>query len=249
MIYNDNERVIQADSLLVGGRYWVGLGHGILTFPRTQQAILFSFAEMADTEDDPESNPPLGARTSEGLTFYLQVAIHYKLTTATDDDTKAQQLLKIYETFGKDWAPFLSSISEAAIKDICSKHSFEDFYKQRESIELEIQNELQPEFAIYSMNLAGVFILNLAFPGALEDAIQSTEDAIQEVEKYKKLQAREETLRDTKISLAGKEKSILKGQADSIKNATTIQQTGELNAIQYVWSKYLTVLDELAVLL
>ncbi len=233
--------------MLVGGRYWVGLGHGILTFPRTEQAILFSIPSMADTDDEPYKNPPLGARTNEGLTFYLQIAIHYKLTTSQDDKIKAQELGKIYSLFGKDWAPFLSAISEAAIKDVSSRHSFEDFYKKREAIGLEIYNELAPEFHLYGIRLTGVYVLNLAFPAELEDAIQSTENAKQEVEKYRKLQTREEILRDTKISLADRKKTMMKAEADSIKNSTTIQQAGEQKAIQTIWANYGLVLKELLV--
>jgi len=249
LIINNNERVIQTDRLLKGGRYWVGLGKGILTFPRTEQCIIYSNPWMANTDDKPYKMPQLGVRTSEGLTIYLQAVIHYKLTTSFDDNIKAQQLAKIYSMFGKNWEAFLAPIGEAAIKDIASRHEFADFYKIREQVENEIIAELVPEFELYGIKLTGAHLLNFDFPDPLEEAIQSTENAKQEVAKYNSLAIREQILRDTKISLAQKTKTMMLAEADSIKNATTTQQTGEKNAIEYNWNKYTEILTKLNVFL
>ena len=197
--------------------------------------------------DKPYAASTLGARTMEGLVIYLQVAVHYKLTTVTDDNGKAQQLASIYSMFGKSWATFLASIAEAGIKNVVSNHGFEEFYKQREAIEAEMATLLAPEFALYYMKLTGVFLLNIAFPLALETAVQSTENTQQFIQKYLKLQAKAEIQRDTQISLANMTSTILKSQADAQKNATTIQKAGQLSSIQYVWNQYFAVLKQLEV--
>ena len=208
---------------------------------------MFSISSLASTPDKPDAYPPIGARTKEGLVIFLQIAIHYKLTTTDDNGLKITQLVKIYSSFGKGWPDFLASLTESAIKDVCSRHGFEEFYTMRESIQLEMFTELSPEFFLYNMKLVGVYVLNIAFPSDLEDAVQSTENAKQEVEKYYKLQVREEILRDTRISIAQKSKQIKIAEAISIKNATTIQKTGELNAIAYIWTKYYNVLKVIEV--
>ena len=96
LVYDLIEQRIVSNELLIGGRYWLGIGHKILRFPRTQQGIIF-----ADSQYNEDSTyPSLIARTIEGLPFQLQIAVYYILTTANDDLTKANQLKIIYENFG-----------------------------------------------------------------------------------------------------------------------------------------------------
>lgn len=247
MISNANEQVIQTSRLLTGGRYWVGLGHGILTFPRQMQAIVFSDTNLANTADSPSVFPSLGARTNEGLIIYVQLAAHYQLTIPTSSMSLGDQLGDIYAKFGSDWVSYISPIIEAGAKDVCGRHGFSDFYQIRSSIETEMLSTIAPDFTLNHFQLFGIYILDVTFQQSLEAAVQATEDANQQVQYYQKLQTQEEILRDTKILVANMTKTMIMSTADAIVNSTNIQNNGAINSANYIWNSYYNILNALAV--
>jgi len=235
---------MDANELLIGGRYWVGVCHSIFRFPKSYQLIVFADSSLYKNP----TRSSLIARTTEGLPFNLQVAVYYKLTTNDDPRTKAKQLKQIYADFGNKWEDFLVVVSEAGIKSVCSKHQFQEFYTEREAIEAEIKEKLQSEFNLYYIQLTGLYILDLKFPKELEEAIQATENAKQEVTRYERLRERELILKETKIALAEISREILIAQADSLKNAAEIHKEGDINGNTQIWNAYNTVLENLKVI-
>lgn len=238
------EQRIAAGELLVGGRYWVGVGHSIVRFPKPQQPIVFADASILGRP----ANTPLIARTIEGLPFTLQVSVYYKLTTAEDSATKAAQLGTIYANFGNAWEDFLTVVSEAGIKSVCSRHYLEEFFSEREAIESEVKDKLSSEFQLYHIQLTGVYVLDLKFAKEIEEAVHATEKAKQEVAIYEKLKEREEILKDTRIALAKITRDIEMGKTDSFKKTAAIYKTGEISGDTYIWDSYDSVLTNLQVI-
>ena len=88
-------------------------------------------------------------------------------------------------------------------------------------------------------------MMNLNFPPKLEEAIQATENAKQEAERYARLEEREFSLKNTRIELAKITKEIIKSKADAIKSEAEIYKDGEFEGSKYIWEKYEKALTKL----
>lgn len=101
---------LKTDKLYTPGRYYIMPGNTFITFPSTEQTLIFSTTIMeekqkknATYEETEYIFETLRTRSNEGLIVYLDFVINFKLTTTDDPAEQAVQLASLYRSFGDDW--------------------------------------------------------------------------------------------------------------------------------------------------
>jgi hypothetical protein len=94
MNFNGNQQTLDL-KIYENGRYWLGANHEFISFPKTQQGIIFSTAyttTKGEAYSDDENNvridkTSIKVRTIEGLRITIQFAIHFKYGVSFDNQT------------------------------------------------------------------------------------------------------------------------------------------------------------------
>lgn len=180
---NDNTKTIFSNKLWTSGRYFIGIGHYFLKFPRETQILYFSdmIANEKQTieganfqEDDANCDSSFStiiSRSKEGLKYEMHLWIAYALGNedALNSSTiLASQLGEIYKMFGSNWCTFLQVLVHISAKQVGSEFEALEYYQRREEIGNRLIEVLKPLFHAYYFRIITAVILNFEFPSDLQ---------------------------------------------------------------------------------
>lgn len=218
-VYNDLSNVID-DEILAEGRYVLDPASRLIIFPRTLETI------------DMTGSSLLRALTSDGLQMELDITVQFALIR--------EHIPAVVREFGvyTELKAYITQITRANVKDVCSRYSAEDFFFKRAEIEQAMISRLTvafmsaPAYATASL----VQLRNVNHPDLFEQENQAKELVKQERAKALNERAQQETEETTKLSEAEADARITIIQADAQALSTIAKATEEANAITAVWA-------------
>jgi len=118
------------------GRYFLGLGHSFIAYPRNLTIIDFS----SDAQFGGES---LSAGTSDGQSISVDVTLFFRLN--------ATMLPQLYQKFGTQYLSKFANVAQSTLKNTCVKFAALDFFNGRQVISETMINDLNVAFeALFS---------------------------------------------------------------------------------------------------
>eukprot|EP00301_Raphidiophrys_heterophryoidea_P023048 c7050_g1_i1.p1 GENE.c7050_g1_i1~~c7050_g1_i1.p1 ORF type:complete len:320 (+),score=88.96 c7050_g1_i1:67-960(+) len=147
------------------GRYFLGLTHKFVVFPRTLQSVEFKANQLT---------PQLRGRTSDGLLVELEVSFQYKFFQ--------DKIFDLYSEYGTDYKHAISRMARAVLTSAASTYTAYDFFSDRQTIAsimheqlaAELQRSLHAEVAFFQL-------LDVNLPDLFENAIEEAQVAAQNI--------------------------------------------------------------------
>jgi len=164
--FNRNTQHIDDDKVYGHGRYFVGVGQEFLSFPRTILSISFTHA----------GTNWLVARSRDGMQLSLDASMQYRLSH------RGKDLIRLYSNFGRDYRPFYYDVARSTIRDVAARFTSFEFFTKRVEIADAMQEEIDDRFEGMFGDLVAFQLLNLDFHQQLQDSIEETEVAFQDIE-------------------------------------------------------------------
>ena len=186
-----NTRQINRETLYSGGRYFLGLNHYFISFPRYNQYLLFSSNNLThckwrtkqgnSLEDTTLTDSSIICRTRDGIKLIVEVSIEFQLATQKQNDQIISQLLYIFNSVGFEWNQLVLSISKGVTMDIFTQYNVSEVYSKRNEIQSLLFDELNFQLASHNFQLNSALILHIEFPRELVDSLESVEVTMQNI--------------------------------------------------------------------
>jgi len=161
------------DHVYTNGRYFLGLGHSFLTFPRTVQSIVF-IDDMYSLSSATRAGPALSSRTSDGLMVLLEVSFQYKL--------KPDDLYKLYTTLGPGYRATLTRMAIEQITASATKFKAAEYFDDRTKIADKFHSELDSHFKDHAFSEVRFLQLRTVhLPTDFEESLRTTQIRTQDV--------------------------------------------------------------------
>jgi len=162
---NDLAKSLERESY-DSGRYFLGLGHSFVKYPR--DLIIIDFSTDADS-----GGPPLQAGTADGQSITLEVSLYYRL--------KFDQLYNLYSKFEEKYEPQLIRIAQSTIKNTAVKFSTEDYFSNRNDIRELMKEDLIKAFSEQAFaEVHFIQLRGMGLPQQFEDRLIDLEVVVQE---------------------------------------------------------------------
>jgi len=160
--YDGNVGLLVDDTTLYqGGRYFLGLNHDFIVFPKTVQALVIPTQQM---------------RTADGLAVQIDITVQYVFSPLTSDALK-----NIYYTFQEDYETAFTYMIEGLTRDVAADYYASDFYELRAEIQTAMLMSLRSFFAAnLSVSIEDLQLVSVTLTDALTQEIQNTELAKQD---------------------------------------------------------------------
>lgn len=191
MALNYNSNILQLDSsyLYSGGRYFLGLGHSFITYPKTIQMQEHDTAAAFQGG----ANRIVG-RTQDGLAVEIACSIQYKFHESPG------ALYQSYTTFGSidNHKTALVATARGVVRDVAAQYTAYEFFQNRSDISecfvfaaplpyglytylflnqcivTSMGTALNSSFYMQWADIRNFNLLNLELPSAFESAIERT---------------------------------------------------------------------------
>ena len=139
------------------GIQFIGLGHQFLRYDIKLTTIEFSNAMDATL-------PMIKCRTKDGLELDLEASLQYRV--------QAENIFKIYTSFGKNEKEILTRVILDIISDTATKYSSNDFFLKRPAIQKQMFEDLKVNVLEQTWHEVVFFQLrSLALPDEYEKEI------------------------------------------------------------------------------
>jgi regulator of protease activity HflC (stomatin/prohibitin superfamily) len=148
------------------GRYFLGLGHSFIKFPKTVQTIEFSTKSP---------NGPLKSRTSDGLEVTLAISFQYRLMP--------DKLFQLYKNYTQAYESTYIKIAKDCLTDQSTNFTAFDFFASRASIGSQMEQVLMEAMKPVFSTVEFFQLRDVDLPNQFEDAIQQAEIARQSIQK------------------------------------------------------------------
>lgn len=160
--YNQNTKTVDP-KVYANGLYFLGLGHGFITFPTTLQTVDF------------EGSKVLTCFTSDGLPVVLSLSFQYKLSPGN--------VYQLYMTFGSSYETVFKSIAIHNIAYVSTLFSAYQFFNEPSTIGAYMLKTLQDAFLDLYASVEYFQLKSIGLPQVFEEAIQDTIVAEQQIQK------------------------------------------------------------------
>eukprot|EP00386_Alphamonas_edax_P015136 GDKI01046315.1.p1 GENE.GDKI01046315.1~~GDKI01046315.1.p1 ORF type:complete len:321 (-),score=80.82 GDKI01046315.1:309-1229(-) len=217
------------------GRYYLGVGHSFVRFPRTYQTISFSNEPRSEWEE-------LKSRTSDGLEVDLEISFQYLV-----DPTR---LFDIYMKFAEQYDPIYVRFAQHVLTDITTDYTAYDFFQNPQKIRDRMEEVLNTEFYEFAFaNITSFQLKTVSLPAEFESAIKETEVQNQDIRKAQAEQERTRVMLQTQVIQAEKQVEIILSQAKAQAEAIRLDNYAQVEALKILQSlqseSYQSVLDAL----
>jgi len=161
------------DHVYTSGRYYLGLGHSFLKFPRTVQSIVF-IDDMYTLSSATRAGPALRSRTSDGLVVHLEVSFQYKL--------KQEDLYKLYTTLGPGYRATLTRMAIEQMTASATKFKAAQYFDDRTKIADKFHSELDTHFRDNAFSEVRFLQLRTVhLPTEFEESLRTTQIKTQDI--------------------------------------------------------------------
>jgi len=193
------------------GRYFVGIGHGFVTFPKTIQTL-----EFADDNT-------VVCRTRDGLALTLAVTLQYEIIR--------DSIPLLWEMSNLHYVESLTNVGRDVIRDVSSLWRAVEFFHNRSSIELHMRTALTAAFEDFYMRCNDLQLKSIDLPDRFESAIEETEVARQDIEKARFELTSSQVLAQTRIMYAEVNRTIAITSANATAQALLVQVTASAQGL------------------
>eukprot|EP01108_Squamamoeba_japonica_P007660 TRINITY_DN64_c0_g1_i1.p2 TRINITY_DN64_c0_g1~~TRINITY_DN64_c0_g1_i1.p2 ORF type:complete len:314 (-),score=126.61 TRINITY_DN64_c0_g1_i1:42-983(-) len=162
---NDFSKTIDDSQTYPGGRYFLGLGHSFVKYPR--KLIIIDFSSDAD-----EGGPALQSSTADGQAVSLEVSFHYNLNVTA--------LPLLYKQFGEDYVTKMTNIAQSSLKNTAVKFPTEAYFSLRHDIAEMMKNDLIKHFRDAHATVQFLQLRDIGLPGRFEQRLVENVVAQQE---------------------------------------------------------------------
>lgn len=165
--YSSVTKSINDQQLYSNGRYFLGVGHSFIMYPKDQQSISFPSEKYGS----------LTARTMDGLSVDLEVSFQYRLRPNLAD------VVKLYFEWGKAYDQAYSMLARNVLRDVASRWTAYSFFYNRTDIQTDMQIELTNAIEEVYAVLELLQLLEIKLPKSFESALQETETIRQAIKR------------------------------------------------------------------
>jgi regulator of protease activity HflC (stomatin/prohibitin superfamily) len=219
--YQGPSMSINKEKLYPNGRYFLGVGHKFIKYPKTLQSVKFN-------NDGDRTAPPISARTKDGLAITLAVAFNYRLRPTISEITslylsfgEMDQVTHVYNRIARNW-----------VRVVSSEFTAFEFFFNRTTIQARMQEALDVELERAHGDVENLQLLDIDLPARFEEARVRQETAVQEI-------ANSENDRDvaridsqTEVNRATEEAKVIVLQASARARAVELETEANLEALQ-----------------
>lgn len=210
------------DAVYGNGRYYLGLGHSFLKFPRNVQSIVF-IDDLYSLSSATRAGPALRSRTSDGLVVHLEVSFQYKL--------KFDEVYKLYTTLGPGYQSTLTRMAIEQITASATKFRAAQYFDDRTNIANKIHEEIDTHFKKNAFcEVPFLQLRTVHLPTEFEESLRTTQIKTQDILTAKQEQEAQIVAFKTVVLQARQHAKVVKiralGQAQSVlaKNAAFCEQ-------------------------
>lgn len=183
------------------GRYYLGLGHKFIKFPKMVRSVVFS--------NDPSGlkhGPALESRTNDGLRVQLEVSFQYKL--------KVDEVNNMYMTLGPEYQQTFVRMAIDQITAEATLHNAYDFFANRTLIAVNMHSMLDTHFRKHGFSEVPFLQLRTVhLPTVFEDAISKTQLQEQDIQIAKMEQKANTVLFETRVLQAERTVQVISNNA------------------------------------
>ena len=225
-----NIRINEVD-LFENGRYFIGLGHEFIIFPKRLKTIRMSDQASSGggegEEGEERVTSQLLARTMDGLPVTLDLSFQYRLMPS------AESLVKLYKDFQTDYESAYIRIARNVLRDVAADYQAFNYFYNRSVISSAMRGSLDVALMQHSATVQSFQLLNILLPPRFSSAIEETEIARQEIENAGYQQAVSITEANTRVREAERQAKIILLAANATASNITLQASA-INCAQFV---------------
>ena len=215
-----NIRINEVD-LFENGRYFIGLGHEFIIFPKRLKTIRMSDQASSGggegEEGEERVTSQLLARTMDGLPVTLDLSFQYRLMPS------AESLVKLYKDFQTDYESAYIRIARNVLRDVAADYQAFNYFYNRSVISSAMRGSLDVALMQHSATVQSFQLLNILLPPRFSSAIEETEIARQEIENAGYQQAVSITEANTRVREVERQAKIILLAANATAANITLQ--------------------------
>ena len=216
------------------GRYFLGVGHSFLIFPKVYQTIEYSQAEG-------RTGPPVQSRTKDGVEVILSVSFQYQL--------QRESIYDLFTTYGlnidgesadgseaeiEPYRKVFSYVARDILTDVSTEYNAFEFFSNRTNIGDRMWQELRRTFEEdYFSTVAFFQLKDVDLPDEFEHAIQDAEVSRQYQQRAREIQTRLLIEAETSVIQAEFTRQIYHQEASAVANATLLRNNFEIKAFNF----------------
>lgn len=214
------------------GRYFLGLGHEFLIFPKVYQTIEYS--------DLPDATAgPVQSRTKDGVEVILSVSFQYQLAQESIHD--------LFQTYGismdgidtdegeeEPYKRVFSYVARDILTDVSTEYNAFEFFSNRTNIGDRMWRELRTVYERdYFASVVFFQLKDVDLPDQFEHAIQDAEVSRQYQQRAREIQTKAEIEAETSVIQAEYSAHIILQEAGAQANATLVQNEYDIAAFNF----------------
>lgn len=217
------------------GRYFLGLGHWFIKFPRNLQ-----YVEFSASTDGGSRNTPINVWSKDGQEIVIEVGFYYQI--------QPEKLSEIYYKYKDDgYVEVIEDIATNTFRDVATKHDTIAFFNDRVTINKEMHEELTSRLSeIMMVDVPRFNLLSIDTPTMFEQAI--VDKVIKEQRKITLQFQQQSAIIEEEINViqadATRQTTVLK--AESQANGTLIVRRAEAEAFKLIQTEMSTLRKQLA---
>jgi len=202
-------KTVDVTNIYFSGRYFLGLGHSFIVFPRNLTIIDFS--------SDPQSGgDALNAGTSDGQTITVEVTLFYRLN--------ASELPLLYQKFSTNYSPKFINVAQSTLKNSCVKFAALQYFNAREVIAETMINDLRVAFVDLFASVELLQLRGISLSDAFESQLTQNVIAVQNQQTAELMKQVAVTQSFTSVIVAQAQANITELIATANADSTLIQQ-------------------------
>jgi len=216
---NTITKTVDTTNIYFSGRYFLGLGHSFIIYPRNFSIIDFS--------PDPENGgDPLNAGTSDGQTITVEVTLFYRLNST--------QLPQLYNKYGTQYSSKFVNVAQSTLKNTCVKFAALQYFNAREVIAETMINDLRVAFMELFASVELLQLRGITLSDAFESQLTQNVIAVQNQQTAELMKQVAVTQSFTQVILAQAQANITELLATANADATLIQQQANADGTKLI---------------
>jgi len=229
--YNGWRQTVTTDAV-GSGRYFLGVGHEFLIFPKVYQTIEYSPGPETD-------GPAVQSRTKDGVEVILSVSFQYQLNQANIHDLFQKYGISmdgIDEEDGEEepYKRVFSYVARDILTDVSTEYNAFEFFSNRTNIGDRMWNELRTVYERdYFASVVFFQLKDVDLPDEFEHAIQDAEVSRQYQQRAREIQTKAEIEAETSVIQARYSAQILRQEAGAQANSTLQQNFFDIQAFNF----------------
>jgi len=208
---NNNLVTVDSTTLYDPGRYFVGLGHGFVSFPTAVQ----------------ESQQSMTCRSLDGMTITLTFSYQWQL------DKDIDSIFGLWSKFGDEISAYQTAfdkVSSETVRNVASEYSSIQFFFNRSEITTAMGVAMTTSLETLGATVPSFQLLNFDLPQAFSDALTSTQNVRSTITRVQTQQQQTVIQASQMVATAQQDASIVVVKAQAAAQSYVLQKQAQRNA-------------------